>query len=117
MNSSNIEIQLLLEAIYLKYGYDFRNYSLASIKRRIDQRFLRSGLANVSEMQHRVLYDKTFFETLFLDLSITVTEMFRDPIFYYAVREKVIPILKTYPFIKIWHAGCSTGEEVYSMVA
>lgn len=110
-----IEIQLLLEAIYMKYGYDFRDYSKASLKRRIEQRLLRSGLPNYSYMQHKILNDQSFFETLFLDLSINVTEMFRDPLFYKAIREIVVPVLKTYPHIKIWHAGCSTGEEVYSM--
>lgn len=115
MNNESIEIQLILEAIYLKYGYDFRNYSKASIKRRFEQRLLLSGLPNISSMQYKMLYDKSFFETLFLDLSINVTEMFRDPLFYKALRKSVLPILKTYPYIKIWHAGCSTGEEVYSM--
>jgi len=115
MNNESIEIQLFLEAIYLKYGYDFRNYSKASIKRRIEQRLGRSKLPNISTMQHKLLYDKKFFETMFLDLSINVTEMFRDPLFYKALRNTVLPILKTYPYIKIWHAGCSTGEEVYSM--
>ncbi len=115
MKDEDIEIQLLLEAIYLKYGYDFRNYAKASVKRRIQQRLSLSRLADISAIQHKILYDKPFFETLLLDLSINVTEMYRDPSFYQALREKVIPILKTYPFIKVWHAGCSTGEEVYSM--
>lgn len=115
MKEEEIEIQLLLEAIYLKYGYDFRNYAKASIRRRILQRLAISGISGVSELQQKILYNKTFFETLLLDFSINVTEMYRDPSFYKALREHVIPILKTYPFIKIWHAGCSTGEEVYSM--
>lgn len=114
MKNEDIEIQLLLEAIYLKYGYDFRNYSKASIKRRIKYRFAKAGLPNITAMQYKILHDKTFFKTLLLDLSINVTEMFRDPSFYVALREKVLPILRTYPFIKIWHAGCSSGEEVYS---
>lgn len=110
-----IEIQLIVEAIYLQYGYDFRDYARASVKRRIMHRLKLSGLPHLGEMQHEVLYNVQFFEQLLLDLSINVTEMFRDPSFYKAVREEVIPILKTYPFIKIWHAGCSTGEEAYSM--
>jgi len=114
-DSESIEIDLLIEAIYKKYGYDFRNYSKASIKRRIKHKLALSGLENLSSMQHRVLYDKKFFESMLLDLTINVTEMFRDPAFYCALRDKVIPVLKTYPFVKIWHAGCSTGEEVYSM--
>lgn len=115
VETENIELRVLLEAIYLKYGYDFREYSPASVKRRIMHRLSLSGLNNLSELQHRVLYDVEFFETLLRDLSINVTEMFRDPSFYKALRDEVIPILKTYPFVKIWHAGCSTGEEVYSM--
>ncbi|MBU2520721.1 MAG: protein-glutamate O-methyltransferase CheR [Proteobacteria bacterium] len=115
IENENIEIKLLLEAMYLKYGYDFRNYSKASIKRRILYRLSRSGLKTISEMQHKILYDKQFFEILIQDFSINVTEMFRDPSFYKSIREKVIPVLKKLPFIKIWHAGCATGEEVYSM--
>ncbi len=111
----NIELQLLLQAIYLKYGYDFRDYAKASIKRRIQHRMNKDGFNNISEMQHKLLNEISFFETLLLDLSINVTEMFRDPTFYQAIRKHVIPILKTFPFLKIWHAGCSTGEEVYSM--
>ncbi len=114
-NNENIEIQLLLQAIYLKYGYDFRNYAKASIKRRILQRLSNSDLKSISEMQHRILYDEKFFSSTLLDLSINVTEMFREPSFFRTVREKIIPILKKRPFIKVWHAGCATGEEVYSM--
>lgn len=114
-DNQDIEIHLLLEAIHMKYGYDFRNYSKAHLKRRILGRLTRSRLLTVSEMQHKILYDQEFFHQLLLDLSLNVTEMFRDPRFFQAVREKVVPLLKTYPFLKIWHAGCSTGEEVYSM--
>ena len=115
VENENIEIQVLLEAIYLKYGYDFRNYSKASIKRRILHRLSLSGFKTISEMQHKILYDKQFFEILIQDLSIKVTEMFRDPSFHNAVRENIIPVLKDLPFIKAWHAGCASGEEVYSM--
>lgn len=115
IENENIEVQLLLEAIYLKYGYDFRDYARASVKRRILHHFNLSGLKNLAEMQHQILYNTDFFEGCLLDLSINVTEMFRDPSFYQTLREKVIPLLKTYPFIKVWHAGCSTGEEAYSM--
>lgn len=113
--NENIEIKLLLEAIYQKYGYDFRNYAKASLKRQILNRLSRSGLKSISEMQNKLLNDCSFLETLIVDFSIHVTEMFRDPPFYKALREKGISYLKTYPFIGIWHAGCSTGEEVYSM--
>lgn len=114
-NSSEIEISLLLEAIFQKYGYDFRQYSEAHIERRIINRMLLSGIKNISEVQRAILHDELFASQLISDLSITVTEMFRDPDFYKALREKVVPVLKTYSFIKIWHAGCSTGEEAFSM--
>lgn len=115
VENEDIEIALLVEGIYLKYGYDFRNYSKAHIKRRVLRNFSKSGLDSISDMQHRMLYDREFFGSLLCDFSINVTEMFRDPVFYKSFRINVIPILKTYPFIRIWHAGCSTGEEVYSM--
>jgi chemotaxis protein methyltransferase CheR len=113
-NTSEIEISLLLEAIYQKYGHDFRQYSRAHITRRIANRMNMSGLKNVTEMQAKALHDQVFASQLLQDLSITVTEMFRDPDFYKSLREKVIPLLKTYSFIRLWHAGCSSGEEVYS---
>lgn len=115
IENERLEITLLLEAIFQKYGYDFRKYATTHIKRRIEHSLNVSELGSISEMQHRIIYDETFFNRLLLDLSINVTEMFRDPWFYKAVREDVIPHLKTYPFIKIWHAGCSAGQEVYSM--
>ena len=113
--TSDLEISLLLEAIDQQYGYDFREYSQAHIRRRIMNRMALSKFEDISEMQSKVLNDETFASELLQDLSITVTEMFRDPVFYRSLRENVIPILKTYPFIKIWHAGCATGEEAYSM--
>jgi chemotaxis protein methyltransferase CheR len=113
--TSELEISLLLDTVYQKYGYDFRRYSQAHIRRRIMNRMAMSGLKDISQMQSVVLNDETFASKLLQDLSITVTEMFRDPGFYRSLRDNVIPILKTYPFIKIWHAGCSTGEEAYSM--
>ena len=113
--NENIEIDLLLEGIYQKYGYDFRSYSKASLRRRIRKRLAASEFDSISAMQHAVLYNPSFFDALLLDLSINVTEMFRDPSFYLALRQKVIPELKGFPFIKIWHAGCATGEEIYSM--
>ena len=111
----NIEIQLLMEAIFLRYGYDFRNYSKAHIKRRVLHRLGTSMLLSVSQLQDRVLRDREFFNEFLDDLSINVTEMFRDPEFYNSLREKIIPKLKTYAYFKIWHAGCATGEEVYSL--
>lgn len=115
METENIEIQLFLEAVWLKYGYDFRNYARAHIKRRILHRLAVSGLDSISALQSRVLYDASFFENILHDFSINVTDIFRDPSFYLTLRKEVVPVLKTYPFIKIWHAGCSSGQEVYSM--
>lgn len=110
-----IEIQLLIEAIYRRYGYDFRNYALASLKRRI-YNFLRTEkLPSLSRLQEQVLHDRACVERLILGLTVNTTAMFRDPSFYLAFRDYAIPILRTYPFIRLWHAGCSTGQEVYSM--
>ena len=114
-DTTELEISLLLEVVYQKYGYDFRQYSEAHIRRRVLNRMTMSGLERISQMQSKVLNDEAFASSLLQDLSITVTEMFRDPGFYRSLRENVIPVLKTYPFIKIWHAGCSSGEEAYSM--
>jgi chemotaxis protein methyltransferase CheR len=111
----DIEVALLLDAIYQRYGYDFRNYSRVSIKRRIENLLGKAKCGTISSMISPLLHDEAFFETLVYGLSVTVSEMFRDPEFFRALREKVIPYLKTYPFVKIWHAGCSTGEEVYSL--
>ena len=111
----NIELDLLLEAIYKKYGYDFRNYSKAHLRRRIIGRMNRSKLTSLSAMLQKLLNEPEFAHQLLTDLSLNTTEMFRDPLFFKAIRDFVIPLLKTYPLVKIWHAGCSTGEEVYSM--
>jgi len=110
-----IEVALLLEAIVRRYGFDFREYAPASLKRRLWRRAHAEGLETISALQSRVLHDPACMERLLLDLSINVTSMFRDPSFYTAFRAKVVPLLKTYPFSRIWIAGCSTGEEVYSL--
>ena len=110
-----IETDLLLEAIFQRHGYDFRSYARASIERRIRQFLSGSGCASVSEMIPRVLHDREFFSRLARYFSISVTEMFRDPFVYRLLRERVVPLLKTWPFFKIWHAGCATGEEAYSL--
>lgn len=112
--TENIELELLLQAVFLQYGYDFRDYSRAHVKRRVKHRVVQEGLKSISELQNNILHDRNTFERLVRSLSINVTEMFRNPDFYKSVREKVIPVLKTYPYLKIWHAGCATGEEVYS---
>src|SRR6478752_3782533 len=110
-----LEIELLLEAIFRHYGFDFRSYAFSAIRRRIWKRINAEELPNVTALQERVLHDPQVMERLLLDLSSNVTAMFRDPGFYREFRDKVVPLLRTYPFIRIWHAGCSTGEEVYSM--
>jgi chemotaxis protein methyltransferase CheR len=110
-----LEIRLLLEGIYRQYGFDFREYALSSLRRRILSVVHAEKLGTVSRLQERVLHDPACFERLLLRLTVHVTSMFRDPSFYLAFREKVVPRLKTYPFLRIWHAGCSSGEEVYSM--
>lgn len=112
---NQIEIKLLLEAIYLKFGYDFRNYTKQHIKRRMERRVKLDELDSISQITEKVLYDENYFKEVILqDLSVNTTEMFRHPLFYKTLREKVIPILKSYPSINIWNAGCSSGEEVLS---
>jgi len=110
-----IEIDLFIRAICHRYGYDFRHYAKASLRRRVRHLLLKTSYERVSEMIPEVLYNESFFKSLVFEFSVTVTEMFRDPEFFKVVRQKVIPYLKTYPFIKIWDAGCATGEEVYSL--
>jgi chemotaxis protein methyltransferase CheR len=110
-----IEIQLLLEGIYRQYGFDFRSYAYSSVRRRIWKSIFGERLETVSELQNLVLHSPEAMERLLLNLSVNVTAMFRDPGFYLAFRKKVVPLLRTYPFIRVWLAGCSTGEEVYSM--
>lgn len=110
-----IEIMLLLEAIYRRYGYDFRDYNYGSISRRIKHRIGLMGLNTVSALQERVLHQPRVVETLVADFTISVTEMFRDATLFLALRDKVLPALQSLPLIRVWHAGCSTGEEVYSM--
>jgi len=110
-----LEIELLLEGIYRRYGFDFREYAPASLRRRLWRRIHAEGLESISGLQERVLHDANAMESLLLDLSVNVTAMFRDPSFYVAFRRKVVPLLRTYPFTRIWVAGCSTGEEVFSL--
>jgi chemotaxis protein methyltransferase CheR len=110
-----LEIELLLEAIHRRYGIDFRQYAQASLKRRLYRRMHAEGLETLSQLQDRLLHEPPCMERLLLDLSINVTAMFRDPTFYATFRKTVVPLLRTYPFTRIWCAGCSTGEEVYSL--
>lgn len=111
----DLEIELLLEGMHRHYGYDFRQYARSSIKRRLWRRVYAEHLDSISGLQERVLHDPACMERLLLDLSINVTSMFRDPSFYRAFRADVIPLLRTYPFIRIWNAGCSSGEETFSL--
>ena len=114
-SSGDIELKLLIEAIYLKYSYDFRDYAVASQKRRVLHAMRQLHCGSISELQAKVLHDAEMFMELLQYLTIPTTEMFRDPAYFLALREQVVPFLKTYPSLKIWIAGCSTGEELYSM--
>jgi chemotaxis protein methyltransferase CheR len=115
LDLETIELQLLLEGIYRQYGFDFREYALASLRRRVWRRVAAEGVETVSGLLEKVLHEPDAMERLLLDLSINVTSMFRDPTFHLALRQQVVPLLRTYPFTRIWVAGCSTGEEVYSL--
>jgi chemotaxis protein methyltransferase CheR len=111
----DIEVDLIAEAIYQVYGYDFRHYAKASFKRRLRSLVQDLKLQSISHLQHELLHKPEVFADKLPQLTVTVSEMFRDPSFFTALRDQVIPTLRTYPTIKIWHAGCSTGEEVYSL--
>lgn len=113
--SDDIEMKLLLDAIYLKYHYDFREYAVASLKRRLAAAMGRLGCQRLSQLQDRVLRDPASFPALLDFLTVQVSDMFRDPAYFRSLRERVVPLLRTYPSIKLWVAGCSTGEEVYSL--
>lgn len=113
--SDDIEFELLLEAIWQKYGYDFRNYARSSLRRRLEAFLHKCSLPSFSHLQYRMLRDKHFFERALDEITVRTTEMFRDAFFFSALRSDVLPILRTYPSINIWHAGCSTGDEVYSL--
>ncbi|MBM7607788.1 chemotaxis protein methyltransferase CheR [Lysinibacillus composti] len=110
-----LEIKLLLDGLYAWCGYDYRDYAYPSIKRRVQHRMQAEKLPTITSLLNKVLHDPTCLQRLIADFSINVTEMFRDPLFFKDFRENVVPLLKTYPSIRIWHAGCASGEEVYSM--
>ncbi|HWD21477.1 MAG TPA: CheR family methyltransferase [Verrucomicrobiae bacterium] len=113
--TEDIELRLLLEAIFQKYHYDFRGYSMASLKRRLSQARERFGCDSFSKLQEKVLHDGATLPRLLSFLTVQVSEMFRDPAYFLCLRRQVIPHLKTYPSLKVWVAGCSTGEELYSL--
>lgn len=110
-----IEMNLLLEGIYCAYGFDFRNYLRSSLRRRIFYRMNQDNLPTITSLLNKVLHEPDYLDKIVNDFSIKVTEMFRDPSFFHTFRLEVVPFLKGYPEIRIWHAGCATGEEVYSM--
>jgi chemotaxis protein methyltransferase CheR len=110
----DIEVGLLLEGVYRQYGYDFRDYAISSVRRRVRHLMREEGLATISGLQEKVLHDPRALQRFVVTLSVNVTSMFRDPAFYKALRERVVPLLRTYPKVRIWHAGCATGEEAYS---
>jgi chemotaxis protein methyltransferase CheR len=110
-----LEVDLLLEGIYRRYGFDFRGYAPASLRRRIRNVLRAEGLATVSGLQERLLHDPAGMERFLLGLTVNVSSMFRDPGFFLALRREVVPLLRTYPLIRVWDVGCSTGEEVYSV--
>jgi len=111
----DIELRLLLDAVYLKYQHDFRHYAYASLRRRMRQAMDRFGCETLSQLQSRLLHEPEVFVQLLEYFTVQVSEMFRDPAYFRAIRAQVVPLLRTYPFVKIWVAGCSTGEEVYSL--
>lgn len=112
---ADLEIDLLLEAVYRKYSYDFRHYARASLRRRVAAALSQMGLDSVSHLQHLVLRDADAFTRLLSHLTVPVSDMFRDPQYFESLRAHALPMLATYPSLKVWVAGCSTGEEVYSL--
>jgi chemotaxis protein methyltransferase CheR len=114
-DAEKAEIETLLNGIRSRFGYDFTHYSKASLKRRLDRAREQANLPSYTALLDKLFHEEGSFDLFLKHMSITVTEMFRDPSVYRAIREKIIPVLKTFPFVKIWHAGCATGEEVYSM--
>jgi chemotaxis protein methyltransferase CheR len=111
----DLELELLLEALHRRHGFDFRGYALASLRRRVWRRVELDDLRTITALTDRILHDDETLARLLRDLSINVTEMFRDPGFHLALRELAFPLLRTYPFVRVWNAGCSTGEEAYSV--
>ena len=108
----DLEVRLLVEAVYLRYGHDFRDYASASLRRRIRQALEQFDCASVAELQHRVLREAELLPQLLQFFTVQVSEMFRDPAYFLALRREVVPLLATYPSLKVWVAGCATGEEV-----
>lgn len=114
-HTDDIELRLFLDALYQKYNYDFRYYAMASIKRRLKQARERFNCRSYSALQDLAMHDPSVLPELLAYLTVQVSEMFRDPAYFKALREKVVPHLRTYPSLKVWVAGCSAGEELYSL--
>ena len=110
-----LELELLLEAVFRLYGYDFRDYARTSMRRRVANIMRQEGVESISALQDRVLHDRACWERFLNGLSVNVSAMFRDPGFFLAFRQHAVPLLRTYPFIRIWQAGCSLGEEAFSL--
>jgi len=115
LEMEELEIDLLLEAIQRRYGYDFRDYARASLRRKVRQLAATVGVGHISELVPRLLHEPELFSSVVGAFATPVTEMFRDPLFFKYLREVIVPYLKTWPFVRIWVAGCATGEEVYSL--
>lgn len=115
IKSELLSLKIIIEIINELYGYNFSNYSKVSLKRRLIHHAKHKNMSSLADMIPPLIKNPQFFSELLADLSITVTEMFRNPEFYHCFAKLVIPKLKTYPYVKVWHAGCATGEEVYSM--
>jgi len=113
--TAEIEQRLLIDAIYHRYHYDFRGYAQASLKRRLQTALLQFGCKTLSQLQDRVLHDPAVFPAMLQYLTVQVSDMFRDPGYFQSLRREVVPLLRTYPSLKVWVAGCSSGEEVYSL--
>ena len=114
-NHHDLELDLLVQSIKARYGYEFTHYARASMMRRVRKHMETAKVENISDLIPLFIHDEIAFAQFVKDMSVTVTEMFRDPDFFQSVRTHILPLLKTFPFIKIWHAGCATGQEAYSM--
>jgi chemotaxis protein methyltransferase CheR len=112
---SDQQVEILLSDLIDHYGYDFTEYSKASMKRRVNRLFTMDQFLSFDHFRHRIKNDPAYLKRFVEEITVNVTEMFRDPWFFKTIRKEILPILATYPLIRIWHAGCSTGEEVYSM--
>ena len=111
----DLEIRLLLEAVYRRYQHDFRDYAITSVRRRVEQAMRHFGCVSVAELQHKLLHDPQLFSQALGFFTVQLSELFRDPSYFLALRRHVVPVLQTYPSVKVWVAGCSTGEEVWSL--